>query len=235
MDSLILLVTIGVTSSAVVAALALWRGILSGNLRKSVIWKRPLLLPSIVFTMSIIIAAFYAPLPMSAYHGTNQIHRTTPYSGTYRVYEPGVYEASVQVRVTTGLLPNERLEVFVNFSQAGTEIDSLFMSLTENDLDMNQGATRSVSITPGLYDVAINCTYYLDDAPQDNEWVSFLINQPVESIFIREITDWSTFRFFLGFGCFFLLLSGICVGGDKGRQRHRYGEKEDVRPIWRID
>jgi hypothetical protein len=177
----------------------------------------------------------YAPYPMSTYHGNNQLQGDTPYSGTYRVYEPGVYDAAVQIRVIASLEPNERLEVSGNFSHDEVAAGSIFMNLVDDDLDMYGGATQTISLGSGLYNVTINGIYYLDDVPQEDRYVNFFLHQPIPSILIPELTDWSTFRFFLEAGCFFLVLAGLCIG-EKGEKDKLPGENHsDVSPLWDID
>jgi len=235
LESFIMLLEIGFATTLVVMMIAVWREILSGNFRKSIIRRRPLLLPSLVFTITILLAALCVPYPMSTYHGANQLQGVTPYSGTYRVYEPIIYDAAVQIRITTSLNPNERLEVVANFWQDDTIVGSLFMNLVADDIDTDGGTVRTMSLSPGFYHVTMNCTYFLDNVQQENDLVIFSIYQPVSSINIPELTDWSTFRFFLEIGCFFLVIAGICVVSESGRTRQKGGAQDDVNPIWSID
>jgi hypothetical protein len=235
LESFVMILEIGFVTVLAVTMVAVWKGILSGNFRKSLIRRKPLLLPSLVFTITIILATTYVPYPMSTYHGTNQIQGTTPFSGTYRVYEPVVYDSAVQIRVTSGLDPNERLEIEAYFSQDGILVGSLVVNLVDSDIDAYGGATRSIVLAPGLYHISINATYFLDDVPQENHYVSFLVHQPVPSINIPELTDWRTFRFFLEFGCFFLVIAGVCIGGESDRGKQKGPDEESVNPVWSID
>jgi hypothetical protein len=235
LDSLILLLGISSITTVLVMALAIWRGILSGNLKKSFIRRRPLFVPSLVFTISLIVAMIYVPHPMAEYHGTNQINRYSPYTGTFRVYEPGVYEEDVQVRIARNLFSNERLEVFATFSQNEIIVRTLFMNITDDDFDMYGGVTYSISLNPGRYNLIINGTLFVDGIPDNIAYIDFVVNQPVTSSFINELTVWSSIRFVLGFGMFFLLLAGVCIGGDNRRRRQRQGNQQGVKPIWSID
>ncbi|MFW9927455.1 MAG: hypothetical protein ACFFDM_11940, partial [Candidatus Thorarchaeota archaeon] len=72
-DSLMLLLGIGTINIIIIMTLAILRGVLSGNLKTSFIRRRPLLVPSLVFTFTIIIGMTSLPIPMSAYHGINQL------------------------------------------------------------------------------------------------------------------------------------------------------------------
>ena len=226
-DSLILILEIAVIMTIVVMALVIWRGVLSGNLRKGTFWRKPLLLPALVFSITLIVAMIYVPHPMSAYNGTNQINNHAPYSGTFRVYDPGAYETEVQVRIDAGLFSNERLEVHVEFSQDDVIVGSLFLNLTEDDFDMDGGVTSSIIVSPGRYDLIINGTHYIDDDSQVVEFLDFYVNQAPTSIFINELVVWSTIRFVIGFGCFFLVLGGVCIDRGDARKERRWGDKKD--------
>jgi hypothetical protein len=122
LDSLSIVLLIALATTAAIMAIAVWRGVLSGHLRKSMSWRKPLFLPSIVFTITLFVAMIYAPYPMKAYYGPNQISNHGPYQGAFRVYEAGAYDADVLIRIIDSLASNERLEVNVTFSQDGNII-----------------------------------------------------------------------------------------------------------------
>ena len=235
LESFVMLLQIGFIITLAVMIIAVWSGILSGNFKRSIIQRRPLLVPSLVFTITIIAAMIYVPYPMSTYHGTNQLLGTTPFTGTYRVYEPGIYDAAVQIRISTNLDPNERLELEADFFQNNIVVGSLVVNLVDSDIDAYGSATRNILLPPGVYHITINATYFLDDVPQENHYISFLIHQPVPSINIPELTDWSTFRFFLEVGCFILVIAGICIGGDRGKKQQKRTSQGNVNPGWNID
>jgi hypothetical protein len=235
LESFVMLLQIGFIITLAVMMIAVWSGFLSGNFKRSTIRRRPLLLPSLVFTITIIASMIYVPYPMSTYHGTNQLLGTTPFTGTYRVYEPGIYDAGVQIRISTSLDPNERLEFEADFVQNSIVAGSLVVNLVDSDIDAYGGATRNIILAPGVYHTTINCTYFLDNVPQENHYVSFLIHQPVPSINIPELTDWSAFRFFLEVGCFFLMIAGICIGRDRDRGQQKGANQGNVNPVWSID
>lgn len=222
-DSLLLLLEISSITTIVVMALAIWKGVLSGNLRTSFIRRKPLLVPSIVFTITIIIAAFSIPLPMSAYHGTNQLQYSEFLASSFRVYEAGVYEADTLVRVPIMVEAEDWIEVYTYFSQDGTVIGTLFINVTESELDAYGGVTRSISLEPGLYEISSNSTFFDDGVEQEEYHLHLFINQPVTSSFISELTDWSTYRFFLGIACLSFFLAGICIGRE---DRTRRSEEE---------
>jgi hypothetical protein len=227
LDSLTILLSISLTTTAGVMAIAVWRGVLSGNLRKSMIWRKPLLLPSIVFTITLLVAMIYAPYPMKAYHGPNQINNYVPYQGTFRVYEAGAYDAYVQIQITDSLASNERLEVNVTFSQEGSAIGAIIIDAIAEDFDYNGKLIRSTNLPEGIYNVTVNGTRYIDNEPEEIQFLDFTLNQPVTSEFISELTQWSSLRFVLGFGSLFLVLGGICIDRGDPRKERKWENKHE--------
>ena len=195
-------------------ALAIWRGILAGNLKTSLIRRKPLLVPSLVFTITIIIVIAYLPIPMSAYHGTNDLQYSDFTYSRFRVYEAGAYKAETLVRVTSMVEPDDRYEIYTYFSQNETVIGTLFINMTHDALDAYGGVTRSIILEPGLYDVSMNATFFEDGEQPEEVLLHSFINQPVSSVFILEITTWSTFQFILSIVCLFFVLGGICIGRE---------------------
>ncbi|MHA1964870.1 MAG: hypothetical protein ACW97G_09840 [Candidatus Thorarchaeota archaeon] len=224
LDSLILLLEIGLIATVIVLVLAIWKGVLSGNLKTSLIRRKPLLVPSLVFSITIIIVMTSLPLPMSVDHGVNQLQYDSFASPKFRVYEAGAYEADTLVRVAMSVEPDERLEIYAYFSQDEAVIGSLFINITYDILDAYGGVTRSISLEPGLYDVTVNATYIIHNVEQDEMFPQVLINQPTSSSFIPEVTSWSTYQFVLGIVCLFLVLGGICIGREDRTRR----SEEDI-------
>jgi len=223
-DSLLLLLGTGTFVTILVLALAIWRSVLAGNLKTSLIRRKPLLIPSLVFVITIIVVTTYLPIPMSVYHGTNQLQYNNFTANHFMVYEEVAYEADILIRVTLHSEPDDRLEVYTYFSQDGVVIGSLFINVTNDILDSEQRVTRSLSVEPGLYDVTINGTLFLNGVEQDESFPEVFIDQPVTSSFIPEIIDWSTYRFVLGIACVFLVLGGICIGREDRTRR----SEEDI-------
>ncbi|MFW9975349.1 MAG: hypothetical protein ACFFDQ_08800, partial [Candidatus Thorarchaeota archaeon] len=133
LDSLFLVLEIGILVTLVVLVLALWRGVLSGNLKKSTMWRKPLILPSLVFVITIIVAMTLVPLPISAYKGDNQIQGDGLFSAEFTVFETDAYETEILVRVVVGSLEsNEIIEIYINFSLEDILMQSLFINMTSN-------------------------------------------------------------------------------------------------------
>ena len=161
---------------------------------------------------------------MSVYHGPNDIQYSQFTARSFRVYEEGAYEADTLVRVSLNIEPDDWCEIYTYFSQNETVIGTLLINMTLDDLDAYGGVTKSISLEPGLYDLSVNATYFNDGVEQELDYVQPLINQPVTSLFIPEITDWNTYRFIFGFVSFFLVLGGICIGREDRTRR----SEEDI-------
>ncbi len=201
--------------------LAIWKSVLAENFKTSLIRRKPLLVPSVVFTITILIVMIYAPLPMSVYKGPNQRSDYQTMSVEFQMYEPGVYENYVELRVSQYLESDERIEVFANFSQGDIVIESLAVNMTPEVLDSNHGLVRNINLALGLYNVSVITVYYIDGILQDPAYPHILLNQPIDSAFMPEITDWSTYPVILGFCCFFLFLGGLCIGREEKTRRRR--------------
>ncbi|MFW9927452.1 MAG: hypothetical protein ACFFDM_11925 [Candidatus Thorarchaeota archaeon] len=232
LDSLILILEFSLIVTIIVLGLVVWKGILSGDLKKTTVWRRPLLIPSFVFVVTLVIATNALPIPMSAYQGTNQVPGDFQLLATFRVYEGIAYEPEIQVRISRGLEPNQYAEVFVNFTQEGVLVGSLFINVTEDSLDIYGGVTRSIAIAPGVYTVTVNNTFYEDGVSLGLDYIHILVNQPVQSSFIPEITTWSTLQFVIGIFCFILILGGACIGGSEDQRRPESWQSKKDRNLY---
>jgi hypothetical protein len=201
--------------------LVLWRSLLVGNFKTSPARRKPLLIPSLVFIITILVVPVIIPLPMSAYRGPNLVRDHQTMSAQFDVFETDVYDSNIEFRVALGLEINtyERIEVFANFSQDSVVVRSLFINMTPDSLDENHGVSQSISLEPGLYHVSVITNYYFNDILQDPAYTIILVNQPVVSAFIPELTEWGTYQFILGFVVLFLFLGGVCVGREEKTRR----------------
>ncbi|MFW9982804.1 MAG: hypothetical protein ACFFE3_12930, partial [Candidatus Thorarchaeota archaeon] len=168
------------------------------------------------------------PIPMSAYHGINQLQYNEFGAQNFRVYEAGAYDTNTLVRVAMNIEATDRLEIYTYFSQNSTVIDFLFINITENILDEYGGITRSLVLEPGRYEISVNATLFLDGIEQDETYPTILINQPAAASFLPEITTWSSFSFILSIACIFLIIGGLCIGREERKRRSE--EKIDQEP-----
>lgn len=219
LDSFVILLETGGIVTAIVIALALWRSVLGGNFKTSLIRRKPLLVPSIVFIITILVVSATMPLPMSVYQGPNQIRDEETMSAQFQVFEAEVYESDIEFRVSRQMASFERVEAYANFSQEGLVVRSLFINMTSDSLDENYGVTLSISLDPGLYHVNVITNFYFNDILQDSAHVSILVHQPVTLAFIPELTEWGTIQFILGFLFLFLFLGGLCIGREDKTRR----------------
>ncbi len=214
---------------AVVMLLAIWRSILKGNLKTSLLRRKPLLVPSLVFIIATLVVSTYVPLPMSVYHGPHQRDVFFPSEGRFTVYETIAYD-DAQIRIRRSLEIDERIEFFANFSQDGVVIQFLDVNITFNDLDENYAVNQFLSLEPGLYDFEIAYTFYQSDVIQIDVYVDILLYQPIKSSFVPEVTDWASYQFLLEFGLIFLFLGGVFIGREKkSRQSEDIVDQEPPR------
>ncbi|MHA2352218.1 MAG: hypothetical protein ACXABX_03775, partial [Candidatus Thorarchaeota archaeon] len=143
---------------------------------------------------------------------------------SFRVYEAGVYDADTLVRVARNVEPDDWIEIYAYFSQEETVIGTLFINMTEDILDTYGGVTRTINLEPGWYEVSTNVTFFDNGVEQEEYYLDILINQPVVSSFLPEITSWSSFQVILGIVCVFLILGGLCIGREDRTRR----SEEDV-------
>ena len=226
LDSLILLLSIALITTVGAMAILIWRGVLSGNLRKGTLWRKPLLAPSLVFAITLFVAMIYVPHPMAVYHGPNQINRSMPYQGTFTMHEAGAYEDLVQLRITTSLMSNERLWINISFYQDDGTTWSRIIDVIDADFDMYGGVTKTLALPPGTYHVEVSGILYVDDIPEP-VYMQFLVNQAITSLFIGELIQWSTLRFVLGFGTFFFVLGGFCIDRGDPRKERKWNDKRE--------
>jgi hypothetical protein len=199
-----------------------------GDLRTSLILKKPLLVPAIAFIVTILIVMAAVPLPMSVYHGANQRQTYESYSGRFQVYDSIAYEEDLHLQLSSNdLNAEEWIGVYANFSQEGVVVLSLFANLSDSSLE-NNTLTRDISLNPGVYDVEIDNMLFAGGNPDEPTFIGIILYQSLELSFLPQITEWSSYQLLLGFGSLFLLLGGICIGGEE--KTRRSAEKIDQEP-----
>jgi len=228
-DTLMLLLTYSSLAVVIVMILAIWRSVLVGNLKTTILRRKPLLVPSLVFIIATLVVSTYVPLPMSVYHGPHQRDVNFPSEGRFTVYETTAYD-DAQLRIRKNLDLDERVEFFANFSQNGVLVQGLGLNITFYDIDADYFVHLTLSLEPGLYDFEITYTFYLSDVIQDDEYVDVLLYQPIKLSFLPEVTDWASYQFILGFGLVFLFIGGVFIGREKkSRQREEFVDEEPPR------
>jgi hypothetical protein len=188
----------------------------------------PLLLPSVAFTIMVMLILESGVLPMSMYRGDNmQIYYGSLYDEdmSYTVYDSGIiYTGTNQIQFQSYLNENEYFLVHVDFLANGTVVESLDVNLTQALLQPNGNYVQDVNLDPGTYSIQVNGTKYVDGAPDnDNIYLTLTIHQPIQPTFIPEVVDWSSFQFLLFIGCMFFIIGGFCIGRV---DRERTSEEE---------
>jgi hypothetical protein len=228
-DTLVILLVYSTISVAVVMLLAIWRSVLAGTLKTSLLRRKPLLVPSLVFIITTLVISTYYPLPMSVYHGPHQRDVYFPTEGRFTVFETIAYD-DAQIRIRRSLEIDEWVEFFANFSQDGAVIQFLAVNITYSDLDENYMVNEILSLEPGLYDFEIAYTFYESGIIQEDEYLDILLYQPIKLSFLPEVTDWASYQFLLGFGLVFLFLAGVFIGREeKSRESEELVDQEPPR------
>jgi len=190
--------------------------------KRGVFQRLPVLLPAILFIISMIIVGQLGILPMAEYKGTNYLNAAAT-SGEifhFNVYESNiVYSEDVEMKLDMYLMPGESINNTIEFYLDGSLVDTIYVNLTSIGVEYMVTDERILNLEPGQYIVRINHTFYENGIPEDtlSHWEDFTLSQAVRSSFVQEITTWSSLQFSLNIGCFFLLLGGFCLGTSKPR------------------
>ncbi|MBN2230249.1 MAG: hypothetical protein JW779_11735 [Candidatus Thorarchaeota archaeon] len=191
----------------------------------------PLLLPAIVFVISLFLILELGFVPMSQYHGINSYSSYIGSDSTFRfnVYTPDiVYEDEVQIRVDSYLQPGEYIITVFDFCLDNIVVESILVNLTALATESSVFTEKEVDLDPGSYVVLVNRTTYEYGEIQDgDQYCNLRLSQPIQSSFQPEIIDWSTYQFFFLVGSFFVLLGGFCIGWEDRRDTRVDRKPED--------
>ena len=223
-DSLLMVLSF----AGAVALIALIVGIFVGTNRKSTqdvvehgfLRKKPLLVPSIVFVLSLVIVIALVPHPMAAYYGPNEMeiryYEEDP--SMFRIYDSTAYQRAVSIHVLCFLYPNEESTVRVTFSQNNTEVQTTNIEVPSNPQSETVTRTVAIQMEPGIYEVEV----------RGSDFFSVTLTQPLISGFITEVTAWESYIMFMTVGSFFFILLGACFGREE-KKRFSY-ERIDQEP-----
>ncbi len=221
-ESFMLAVEIAGSVAALALIWSLFTRLRTQPRKRGVFQRLPLLLPAVVFVISIIIVGQLGILPMSQYKGTSYLS-TSATSGDilrFNVYEPDiVYSENVELTLSMYLLPDESISNIIEFYLLDGLVETVYVNLTSLSVEETITEERTLILAPGSYVVHVNNTFYdhgiLDDTAL--HWIEIRLSQPVKSSFTPEIVTWSSLQFGLNIGCFFFILGGFCIGGSKPR------------------
>jgi hypothetical protein len=194
---------------------------------RGVFQRMPLLLPAAAFVIVTMLVLESGILPMSMYRGDNRrIYYGALYDDdmSYTVYDSGIiYTDYIQVQFQTGVYEGEYFLIHVDFINNGSIAESLDVNLTQTLLQETGNYVQNVNMDPGMYTIQINGTKYDEGVPDDSQYLTLTIHQPVQPTFIPEVVDWSSYQFFLFIGSMFFIIGGFCIGRV---DRERTSEEE---------
>jgi hypothetical protein len=232
-DSFILLLSIAGPIALLTLVWTLVTRLMNKPKDRGFLQRFPILLPAAIFIILVVAISQIGILPMAQYRGANYINTTVASGNTVRfdVYEPNdAYSDGVQLSFGAYLVPGESMNITIRFFLGSHTEKSINATLIASGTEGMVTEERTLEITPGIYMVQVNNTYFDGEIPEDMvHWVHITLSQPVNLSFANEIVTWSSFQFGLIVGCFFLLLGGFCIGGPS---KSRYPEEDEQESEW---
>ncbi len=220
-DSLVTVLVI----SGTVTLMALVFGIVLGSMgdgqEHGFFRKKPLILPSFAFVISVVLVISLYPIPMAQYHGLNEVQLEYYNADTtnLRVYDGIAYQSSVDILAVCPLEAGESTVFHLDFKQNDTIVESISIVVNATSPSQGNQATGEtfVQIQPGLYEVEISYT-----SPTVG-YYTVTVTQRLASGFFDEVLEWDTYTFMLTVVSFFFILGGICVARE---DRTRISQEE---------
>ena len=182
-----------------------------------------LLLPAIAFLVTIVMVTNLGITPMAEYQGLNSERSSyvnTGYETDFTIREQYMYSGYLEVTVGDYLYFGESGHVDIFVFQNDTLIDTASLDFQYTGDEPSDpyssfwtAVESDIVLEPGLYNVQVNFTKYLEGTLIDGEidYMTLTLSQPLISGFIYEVVDWSTYQFVLNIMIVFLMLGGICV------------------------
>jgi hypothetical protein len=229
LDSFILILSIAGPIALLALIWSLVTRLMSKPKDRGFLQRFPVLLPAVLFIISVIIISQIGILPMSQYKGTNYLN-TNVTSGEilrFNIYEPTiVYSEDIQLIMGIYLIPGESINITAFFYLEGHLEETINTTLTASGTEDMITEERVLDLSPGMYLVQVNNTFFDHGVPDDMpHWLHVTLSQHVDSSFVYEIVSWSSVQFGLNVGCFFLILGGFCIGGPS---KSRYTGEEEL-------
>jgi hypothetical protein len=213
-------------TSGIVAIMAIVMGLVleskSESAEHGLARRKPLLIPSIAFTISAILVISMVPIPMSQFQGYNETRFVLDEDQTisFRVHDSDAYSQALTLMATTYLETDESIEVYLRIYQNDALVQSAALPLPSPFVDEMVVDELEISIQPGVF--TANLSYaYTGSLPSSvsDRWIRVTLSQPLAPGFLSEVITWDGYRFILGVGSFFFILGGICVGREKKKRR----------------
>lgn len=195
--------------------------------------RKPLMVPSVAFIISMLLMITVAPIPMAQYQGMNETHVwfSSSETQTFRVYDGEIYTQGFIVRVTHSLEAGESLEIDIHAYLEDTPAASTTLILNGSIFDDTPSGQVSVGVAPGLYSIDLSLTSIQNGhVTSFDEYIYCIISQPLAEGMSAEVMAWDNYKFFMMLGAFGLIL-GACMCGkeDKTRISRERVDKEPPR------
>lgn len=196
---------------------------------------RPFAYPAIAFIITALLVMSFFPIPMSEYHGRNELqdHINGTETIDFRVYDSIFYSDSVEITVAEILDLNESLRVELE----GYVNDTLTTNSTFT-IDGTGGEPVithhefNVPLEPGLYEFVIKVSWYEHGVEISGPTsVNIILSQPMASGMFSEVLQWQTYQFLLLVLSILLLIGVLCITTDKeNRPKEGYERRWDLLP-----
>ncbi|MCK5238488.1 MAG: hypothetical protein KAR33_03000 [Candidatus Thorarchaeota archaeon] len=230
-DSLLMVLMI----SGLVTFMVFVAGIVFGTKDESseegILRRKPLLVPSFVFIITLILVIALFPHPMAEYQGLNstQMNFSGSDSTNFRIHDGIPYSNTIEIQASCNLEYDESLILQTDIYQNDTLIDTVTTVFNGTSLNPTVSREFVVTLPTGLIEVHVSSSQYHNDFPVSRtSWITIAISQHLASGFINEVMTWQTYTFLLTAGSFFLLVGGLCVGREDKKRIRR--EKYDQEP-----
>ncbi|MDF1539770.1 MAG: hypothetical protein P1Q69_12790 [Candidatus Thorarchaeota archaeon] len=230
-DSLVTVLVI----SATVTLMALVLGIVLGSREEGqepgFFRRKPLILPSFAFVITMILVIGLYPIPMAQYHGLNevQMHFNASDTANFSTYDGIAYQSAIVIHALTYLESGESVVVQVEIKQESTVIATATIDLNGTSLGSMTDEEIQVQLQPGQYEIEISYLQFNYGTPvSDSKWISVVLSQPLASGFFDEVLEWEMYMFFIIAGSFFFILIGLCAAREDKKRFSQ--EKIDQEP-----
>ena len=223
LDSFLMAIEIAGSLSVIALVWSLFTRQRTQARKRGVFQRLPVLLPAVIFVISLVIVGQLGILPIAQYKGVNALNESVT-SGEiirFNVYESDiVYSENVEMTVKLILLPDESINNTIEFYIEDSLVETIHINLTSAGLEGWVTEQRVLVLDPGHYILRVNNTFYEHGIPDEMlHWIDFTLSQPMKSSFIGETVTWSSIQFVVNIGCFFFILGGFCIG-DSGKRRY---------------
>ncbi len=230
-DSLVQVLTVAGTVAIVLAILCLVSRHRTPAKERGPLKRMPLLLPAFAFVFAILVSYQILPLPISAYRGGNEVQFLFPNerSVELEVIDAGeIYFNRIEAYAGMQLGPDESLRVDLEIYDGSTLVDMMTLNLYPPPTWMYVEDEDSSSMSPGLYNISVACTFLEDGIPQVEEpYVAIRLSQPTRPEMIQELVNWSSYQFFLNIASVAFVMLGLCLGSEEKTRRRATAYDEE--------